>query len=237
MDRRLADRDVQALLWFLRVPVQEETSLEPLSENSIKNDVLDILIAQDSLPPELGRQMVAMYRDLALDDMWREYCVQHFAPYYERRWSPADEGRLQAAERTEVEAAFQEAAHERQGGIAGAALIGLERLSGQYPEIGQEKVRAFALDMATDPVCSPASRITAVATCGYIGEKGILPAARILAQTGEVIPLRLAAIGAIGAVGNADDIDLLESILAGSEEPLKHAAEAASRAIRSRSKG
>jgi hypothetical protein len=59
------------------------------------------------------------------------------------------------------------------------------------------------------------------------GKAEILPEARILAQTAEVFPLRLASIAVIGSLGNAQDKELLESLRAGPDKNLIPAIDAA----------
>jgi HEAT repeat protein len=48
--------------------------------------------------------------------------------------------------------------------------------------------------------------------------------ARINAQTAAVLPLRLASIAAIGQVGTTEDRELLESLLAGTDNSVHKAA-------------
>ena len=57
------------------------------------------------------------------------------------------------------------------------------------------------------------------------GVSAILPMARINAQTADVLPLRLASIAAIGQVGTAEDRELLESLLAGTDKSVHKAAD------------
>ena len=205
LGNNLSAAEIQALYWLLYQKCANQGDLTQESLAAIKNDVLDVLIRQPQVPAGLGREIVGMYRDHSTDPLWRDYCVQHFASYYDRMWSDASvSGQTQAADdpdRKEIMAAFSEALQERANGNAGAALLGLYSLAGKCPEANG--VGDNALTMAKDDACPVQTRVTAVAVCGLTGKADILPEARILAQTAEVLPLRLASIATIGSLGNA----------------------------------
>jgi hypothetical protein len=127
----------------------------------------------------------------------------------------------------EILPAFDEALLEKENGIAGTALLSLYRLSGKCPEATVSGIGEKALALAQDGACEVQTRISAVAVCGLTGRTEILPEARILAQTAEVLPLRLASIAVIGTLGNAQDKELLESLRAGPDKKLIPAIDAA----------
>jgi hypothetical protein len=62
----------------------------------------------------------------------------------------------------------------------------------------------------------------------------VLPTARTLAQTGSTTPLRMAATATIGDLGDKSDIELLESLGAGSEKQIKPIAESALKRLKQR---
>ena len=225
----LSAAEIQALVWLLHQKCASQGDLSQEALAAIKNDVLEILISQGQVPPDLGKEIVGMYRDRSSDFLWRDYCVQHFAMYYDRMWPDASEaGQAQVADdanRKEIVAAFGEALQERDNGIEGVALLGLYGLSGKCPEAS--KVGDQALAMAMDGTCAAQTRVTAVAVCGLTGKTAILPEARILAQTAEVLPLRLASIATIGSLGNAQDRELLQGLRAGPDERTYKALDAA----------
>jgi hypothetical protein len=232
LGRNLSAAEIQALYWLLRQKCASQGDLNQESFAALKNDILDALIRQQSMPPDLGREIVGMYRDHSTDPLWRDYCVQHFAAYYERMWpaaAPDD------PDRKDILAAFDEALQERDNDIAGAALLGLYGLSGKCTEA--DAVGDKALAMAKDGACAAQTRVTAVAVCGLTGKAEILPEARILAQTAEVLPLRLASIAAIGSLGTQQDKELLAGLRAGPDERLYKAVDAALKKLNQRTPG
>jgi hypothetical protein len=233
----LAPAEIQALVWLLHQKYASQGDLTQESLAALKNDILDALIQQTHLPSDLGRTIVEMYRDRSADLIWRDYCVQHFPMYYERRWSNSGTEVAPASvaddpERREILAAFDEALREKENGIAGTALLSLYRLSGKCPEATVSGIGEKALALAQDGACEVQTRISAVAVCGLTGRAEILPEARILAQTAEVLPLRLASIAVIGTLGNAQDKELLESLRVGPDKKLIPAIDAALRKLR-----
>lgn len=127
-------------------------------------------------------------------------------------------------ERTELAKAYDEALAEKDSEIAGTALLGVARLSSLYPEFDKKAVSDTAFALLSDDKTSLPSRIAAMQVCGTLQTAQALPTARMLAQTGEAIPLRLASIAALGSVGEDQDISLLQGILAGSDVTLHKAA-------------
>jgi len=231
---RLSRVDMEGLYAFLKSRVANHPDLDVLSLGALKNDALQVLIAQDTLPPDLLQTILDMYRDPALDVTWRDYCLQHVAVYYERRWRPQDVSRLDDPDRQAVMKLYEEALASRVDGMEGTAMIGLVRLSERYPEIDRAGISVRALEAAQDEHRDPATRVTAMGICGLMGKAEALPAARILAQTGENTALRLASIGTIGLIGTADDLDLMQSLAAGSDVVVRKAAQAAVTRIQSR---
>lgn len=209
--------DVEGLTLFLQMRYDERMGISPKLHAALRNDALDILLRQERLPEGLGAKLAAMYRDGEQGDVWRDYCVQYLAGYYDRRF-PADAEKSESPEREAMLVTYWEAAEEKDKTLAGTALIGLEDLSRRHGEVDRRKVSDRALELALDEECSEASRITALRLCGSMGRREALPAARILAQTGETTTLRMAAIATLGDLGGEDDIPLLESLAGSSEE-------------------
>ncbi len=230
----LSRADIGGLYAFLRSVGRSHPELDELSLCALKNDVLQVLIAQEIMPPDLLPAILEMYRDPQMDTLWRDYCLQHVSLYYERRWKPDNAKRLDDPDRMEALKAFAEALDSHEKGLAGTALLGLARLSEEYPEIDRAKVAERSLESALNEQEEPATRITAVGVCGLLGKAEVLPIARILAQTGESTPLRLSAIGAIGLLGVMDDLELLQSLADGRDVVMKKAAQTAVKRIKMR---
>ena len=182
LGKSLEQKEIEALYWFLGNRLDGQFDLDNLSFNAIKNDILDALVAQNNIPPDLGEKLLQYFRDKTMDVTWRDYCVQHFSTYYETKWGRDDSTRLALPERVELMRGYDEALAEPENGIAGAALVGLERLSTLYPEISRQQLGEKALKLAKDGRSDIQTRIAAINVCGATGASSILPIARINAH-------------------------------------------------------
>jgi len=242
LTRHLATNDIAALLAFLEQPPGDYQRLKPLQYNAIRNDILDVLVRQDRPVPGLGARMAAMFRNTAQDDLWRDYCIQYFAPYYAAAW-PAGEGGNAAEDgkpakldpaRREIVDAYWEAVARPDKTFAGTALLGMERLSREYKEFDRERIAGTALTLASDENTGEATRITALRVCGLMKQAGALETARIVVQTGTTFPLRLAAIATLGDLGDRRDREYLQALATVEGARFKPAIERAAKAIQDR---
>jgi len=81
----LSAADVAALLEMLAWPNDRfPEKMRPIEINAVKNDVLDKLLRQETLPEGIGLKLVEMAGDATQDAVWRDYCVQFMGPCYER---------------------------------------------------------------------------------------------------------------------------------------------------------
>jgi len=257
----LSAADVAALLEMLAWPNDRfPEKMRPIEINAVKNDVLDKLLRQETLPEGIGLKLVEMAGNATQDAVWRDYCVQFMDPCYERlslatkeHKEPKSQGSEGAGnysvhnhsvEKEAVREAMFQALDERDSTIAGTALIGLENLSRTHGEFDRELIAAKAVEIASDGMASTESRMTALRLASglatkerkenkddsFVGsassstaglgisnsEQGtrnaeVVRAARVLAQTGETVYMRSAAIVTLGEVGSEVDRELLES--------------------------
>ena len=252
LGRNLSADDVTALRDFLLLPPAEVQNLKPRALNSIKNDLLEVLMDQKEIPEGLGQQVVDMFNDPTADYMWREYCLQFMQPFYER---VAAESRAHEAESTSmpnspmpsvsetprdfgapspllaeqalVREALFSALNARDQDLAGTALLGLNRLAKRNGESDQADVLAKAVEIAADPAASARCRLTALRVAAANGSADILPTARELAVNGSTDLLRGAAITTLGDFGSPQDREFLSSIAANGNRQLKAAAQSA----------
>jgi hypothetical protein len=183
-----------------------------------------------------------MYRDTGHAEVWRIYCVQYFGEYYQRKWPVRDEPVAAGpvaeedpkSERCQMERAYRNALAEKNSQMAGTALLSLEELSRKYARFDRTRVEEDALALATDDACHETSRISALLVCGKMGCKNALPTARMLAQTGQSVVLRAAAIATVGDLGDQADLELIESLRNASDARLRGAAESALARLRKR---
>lgn len=144
---------------------------------------------------------------------------------------------------------------ERGNTIAGTALIGLENLSRTYEEFDRDLISDKATEIALDESASAQSRMTALRLASDLAtrnggtgsvpssddtevvppKEGVVDAARVLAQTGETVLLRSAAIVTLGEVGAETDRELLTSYLSDNNRQIAGAAQMALDKMDSRS--
>ena len=227
LGQALSRREIERLYAFLSGGQQGQADMDPLDYLALKNDVLQALIAQASLPGDLLGKIVSMSEDQSGDPRWRDYCLQHLVMYYERRWPPDDARRLADPERLVLLGRYEKAIRSREPGLTGTALLGLQRISETYPEIDRIRVADDAVTLSTDAKTDPSTRVTALGLCSLMRRPEILPTARILAQTGESVPMRLAAIGCLGVMGTPEDEELLRSLALNQDEHIRKAADIA----------
>jgi len=246
--------DLAALMNMLNFPNDRfPEGMRAIEINAVKNDVLDKLLRQEALPEGLGLQMVEMAGDADSDPVWRDYCIQFMQPFYERAsveaMVPADhaddadnESHQSASSAGQLKAihdAMFQALDERGTTIAGTSLIGLELLSRTHDEFDREVIVAKASEIAADEMAAAASRMTALRLSAGISnnehdsegiERNLISnvevaeTARSLAQTGETVLLRSAAIVTLGEVGTSDDRELLESYMLADNKQIAGAA-------------
>lgn len=224
LGNNLSKEEVNALLDFLHLGADTRGNLNLLAFNAIKNDILDALIKTEPLPENLGAEIMSMYREQSLDVVWRDYCVQHFAPYYDKKWPPGTPADKDDPEKAAILTAFREALSETQDTIAGTALIGLECISASHADVSRAWVASNALALAADEGAAAAPRLTALQICSITGAREVLPTASILAQTGETLPLRLSAVATLSELGGSADRELLQSLSADAEPLVAKAA-------------
>ena len=85
LSKDLGSDDVAAFRDFLTWPNDRfPEGMRDIEINAVKNDVLDRLLRQNTLPEGIGIQLVDMASNLGNDPVWRDYCIQFMTPYYER---------------------------------------------------------------------------------------------------------------------------------------------------------
>jgi hypothetical protein len=236
LTRQLASNDVRALRLFLHLHTDGQTALPATAFRSLKNDVLDILLRQDSLPPGLGREMAEMYNDPDADAVWRDYCIQYMPAYFERMGELAATGQSGNAavvdpveERGMIRQLCWEATEERTSSLAGTALLSLGELARLDPAlVTKDEVADKALEIAQDDNAAAAARMTALSICAAAQKREVVEVARTLAQVGESVPLRMAAIVTMGNLSHQqEDQELLAALAADKDKEIARAAKLA----------
>ena len=249
LNNDLSAADVAALRELLtfsndRFPAK----MRPIEVNAVKNDVLDRLLRQTQLSEGLGLQMAEMAANPANDPVWRDYSIQFMGKYYGRFATESgnggqrsEDGSQRNAEASAIHDAMFAALDERSATLAGTSLIGLELLSRTHDEFDRELIVGKAVEVAADESASPSCRLTAMRMAsltskeqGAEGMASIADTTRLLAQTGETVLLRSAAIVTLGEVGSADDRELLDTFALSDNKQIAAAAQLALQKMDSR---
>ena len=245
----LSAADVAALRDMLMFPNDRfPAKMRPIEINAVKNDVLDRLLRQKELSEGLGLQLAEMAADPGNDPVWRDYSIQFMTPFYERvatkntKDTEGDSsvnsvsssetgGEKSSDEMTAVKEAMFQALEERSETLAGTSLIGLELLSRTHEEFDRKLIIEKTVEVASDESASPSCRLTALRLASLAGKEqgaegmaNIADTTRSLAQTGETILLRSAAIVTLGEVGTAADREFLDTFASSDNKQIAAAA-------------
>ncbi|MBN2161779.1 MAG: hypothetical protein JXR25_10165 [Pontiellaceae bacterium] len=235
LSKNLSGDDVDALREMLDWPNDRfPEGMRDIEINAVKNDVLDRLLRQNKLPEGIGMQLVDMASNSSNDPVWRDYCIQFMTPFYERATletsqnTDAEKAGRSSDELKAVREAMVSALDEREGTLAGTALIGLELLSRSCEEFDRDAIIAKASEIAADESASSGVRMTAMRMSSLTGgDETSAQTARNLAQTGETAYLRSAALVTLGETGSADDRELIESYVGSENKQIAAAAKLA----------
>ena len=192
---------------------------------ALKNEMLNALRAQKEPPPGLARLLMDIYRDREQDPVMRDYALQHMTLFYSKA-ALDDKARMQQV--------FWQGLGEKDGSIAGTALLSLNFLSQNTPAFDKEKFKHEALSLAKDENAGEMARITALQVCGRNGIYDALPLARKLAKKSPSVPLRISAIAALGDLGGPESRPFLKGLAEGPDERLKPAAQSALKRMKNR---
>lgn len=126
-----------------------------LAENSIRNDVLENLLFQKKMLPELGAEMLSMFYNKEHQPVWRDYVLQHFVMLFEEKYKLNPNGFLPYME------VYKEALADQEHDFAGTALLSLFHFRNELPDIGIN-IYEEALRLAKTPSISDANLVAAI---------------------------------------------------------------------------
>ena len=175
---------------------------------SNKNDVLQVLIDQETLHPALGQTILAISNDKTQDPIWRDYNIQ-FIPAYARRKYKELKAPLDF-ECNEIVNSLLSAIETDSGEITGTALLGLSRIvQNKVMDALVDKTMVIeqAKSLLNKANATEMERITAIQTMGQMGNKEYLESSLAIVQNPEYTVMeRMAAIATVGQIGNEEDI-------------------------------
>ena len=166
----------------------------------IKNDLMNKLRNQKTLPPELTGVLLDLYSDRKQNVTVRIYALQHLRPQYELTRDAA------------IRQAFYDALNETDNEIAGGALLALRYLCTEYPkEFDTAVISRRAAEIARDGNVSNLTRLSAVQVAAMLDNAEIEPAIRSLAENASTpLTLRLSAIAGLGQLKRPESRPTLE---------------------------
>ena len=221
----LSLRDEEALVRFLYLG-EDAVGLRAGELNALKNEIVNVLKRDAKIRRRLAESLLELWgRGGGVDEVWRNYCLQHLATLY---WQ------VDETVRERIHQAWWAAVEEREGTTAGTALLGMARnLRGESGESVQVAERAAAI--AGDEGYSDAARITALQVAAKLGNRKVLEVARRIVEGGGYrVPLKVSAVAVLGMLGDAGDAERLRGLRASSDRRLRKAAEAALERLRGR---
>ena len=160
---------------------------------SAVNNAMDRELEAAEMPADFGERMEALFRDKSVDEMVRNFAVQHLERFAQERtirgtWD------VDAKEAATVRAALEDAALEVDNSIGGTAMLALARLSEIDPHVDRRRLSFRSASLVSNPSTRLSTRIAAAQLCGLLRVRSVLPALRSLASDPSApTPLRLAA--------------------------------------------
>jgi len=218
LGQKLSAADIETLREFLNTPLSDFPDQYSLAINSVKNDVLGLLMEQEPMPEGLSQDLLAQFNNPETDPVWREYILQFGTSIVEQTLLSAQPSNGQTGvsapqkEKELFREAMFAALDQRDGDLAGTALLGLNRLSKKDTSISREEIMRHAVEIAADSDASNLSRLTALRLAAGNECADVLPVARNLAQHAQTDLLRAAAITTLGDFGEEVDLPLLKTL-------------------------
>lgn len=159
--------------------------------HSQKNDVMEHLCSMNPPPDGLTDVLVALARDESQDSVTRDYALQHLT----LSWF----ARERADGRDKVLSLVRDLLSSCDGGIAGTALLSMNRLARRHGSFERKEVQSAALAIAADEQATDPSRLTALQLCHSMELPGTIELAHAIART-----TRSASLARIAAAVSSD---------------------------------
>ena len=222
--RDLGADDVQALMDYLRAT---DGALRIEREAALKNDVLNLLRNQATLPDGLADLLMEMFACKAQPSEVRDYALQHLGAL--------QKDDLEASQRQDVRDLFVAAAKDIREPFAGTALYSLSAI-GQMSKAQDAELRRLTV-AACGAAANPLARMSALQLAGERGYREVLPVVRNLLDGARRDAVTdMVAVGTLGLLGGRDDLSRLERLKTRGGQRLRPAVETAIRRIEGRLK-
>lgn len=222
--RDLGVDDVQALMDYLRAT---DGALRVEREAALKNDVLNLLRNQATLPDGLAALLMEMFACKAQSSEVRDYALQHLGAL--------QKDDLEVSQRQDVRDLFVAAAKDIREPFAGTALYSLAAI-GQMSKTQEAELRRLTV-AACGAAANPLARISALQLAGGRGYGEVLPVVRkLLDGSRRDAVTDMVAVGTLGLLGGREDLSRLERLKTCGGQRLRPAVEVAIRRIEERLK-
>ena len=220
--RDLSASDVAALMEYV---ASTSCVMRVEREAALKNDVLNLLRNQKRQPEGLADLLLDMVASKQYAPVIIDYCIQHLGAMVGSVPDDMTKARIRET--------FVAAAKDIGETYSGTALYSLAEMSNKSKPESDELRRLTVV--ACGKSANPIARISAIQLAGERGYRETLPMLRgILAGTRRDAVLDMAVVGSIGLMGDAGDIQLLESFRSRAGRRLKLAIDAAVQRIKER---
>lgn len=222
--RDLDADDVQALMDYLRAT---DGALRIERDAALKNDVLNLLRNQATLPDGLADLLMEMFACKAQPSEVRDYALQHLGAL--------QKDDLDAQRRQNRRDLFVAAAKDIREPFAGTALYSLSAI-GQMSKAQEAELRRLTV-AACGAAANPLARMSALQLAGERGYREVLPVVRNLLDGARRDAVTdMVAVGTLGLLGGRDDLSRLERLKTRGGQRLRPAVETAIRRIEGRLK-
>ena len=177
----------------------------------IVDELISSLRGMGADPTEITTRLVALYLDRKQHEVVRDYALQHLGHL-----------RSEGGDIELIEQALVGAISEKEGSIAGTALLALNQ-KGLLADTAET-----AIKVAEDVNASLHSRVTAIQVAGKQGDVKVLPLAiEITENRLAPVLLRMAAIATLADLGATDQLPLIKDLSLSMDTRLSAAASAA----------
>ena len=194
-------------------------------EAALKNDVLNLLRNQKQQPEGLADLLLDMVASKQYAPVIIDYCIQHLGAMVGSISDNTTKARIRET--------FVAAAKDIGETYSGTALYSFAEMPNKSKSESDELRRLTIA--ACGESANPIARISAIQLAGERGCRETLPMLRgILAGTRRDAVLDMAVVGSIGLMGDANDVQLLESFRSRGGRRLKPAIAAAVQRIKER---
>ena len=222
--RDIGTDDVQALMDYLRAP---GGALRVERESALKNDVLNLLRHQATLPDGLVELLMEMFVCNEQPSVVRDYALQHLGAL--------QKDGLDAQRRRNCRDVFVAAAKDIREPFAGTALYSLAATE-QMSKAQETELRRLTV-AACGTAANSLARMSALQLAGERGYGEVLPIVRKqLDGARRDAVTDMVAVGTLGLLGGRDDLSRLERLKMRGGQRLRPVVETAIRRIEERLK-